>query len=136
MKITPYLNFDGRCAEALDLYARVLGGEVTFKQTFGDSPMKDDVPPEFQNAVMHATLTIGDQTIQASDAPPNRYARPAGFMVTIGLDDAEKAKAAFAAFADGGTVIMDLQATFWTPLFGMVTDRFGIPWMINLEVAQ
>jgi PhnB protein len=133
MKITPYLNFPGTCAEAFTFYVDTLGGEITFMQTHGDSPMKDMVGPDWQDKVMHATLLVGDHEISGSDAPLHMFAKPAGFMVTINPADPDHTKRIFAAFAEGGEVKMALQETFWTPLFGMVTDRFGTPWMISLE---
>ena len=135
MKITPYLNFPGTCAEAFKFYAEKLGGEITFLQTHGDSPMKDMVGPEWQDKVMHATLQVGDNEISGSDAPLHMFAKPAGFMVTINPTDPDHAKRIFAAFKEGGEVKMEIQETFWTPLFGMVTDRFGTPWMISLEAG-
>jgi PhnB protein len=84
---------------------------------------------------MHATLQTGDNTLMGSDAPLHMQAKPAGFMVAINPANADDAKRIYAAFADGGDVHMELQETFWTPLFGMVTDRFGTPWMISLDTA-
>jgi PhnB protein len=134
MKITPYLNFQGRCAEAFAFYAETLGGEVTYLQTFGDSPMKDQVPADWHGAILHATLAIGGgEVIAGSDAPGEMYRTPQGFSVTLGVTGQDEARRVYAALAQGGTVTMELQSTFWTPLFGMVTDRFGIPWMINCE---
>jgi PhnB protein len=135
MKITPYLNFPGTCAQAFKFYAETLGGEITFMQTHGESPMKDMVEPEWRDKVMHATLQTGDNTLMGSDAPLHMQAKPAGFMVAINPANADDAKRIYAAFADGGDVHMELQETFWTPLFGMVTDRFGTPWMISLDTA-
>ena len=135
MKIFPYLNFPGTCAEAFTFYAETLRGEITFMQTHGDSPMKDMVGADWQDKVMHATFQVGDQQIAGSDAPLHMQANPAGFMVTINPTDPDHAKRIFAAFKEGGEVKMELQETFWTPLFGMVTDRFGTPWMISLEAG-
>jgi PhnB protein len=135
MKITPYLNFPGTCAQAFKFYAETLGGEITFMQTHGESPMKDMVEPEWRDKVMHATLQTGDNTLMGSDAPLHMQAKPAGFMVAINPANADDAKRIYAAFADGGDVHLELQETFWTPLFGMVTDRFGTPWMISLDTA-
>lgn len=135
MKITPYLNFPGTCAEAFRFYAETLGGEITFMQTHGESPMKDMVEADWHDKIMHATLQIGDNTLMGSDAPLHMQAKPAGFMVALNPTNPEDAKRIFAAFAEGGDVKMEIQDTFWTPLFGMVTDRFGTPWMINLETA-
>lgn len=135
MRIMPYLNFPGTCAEAFKFYAETLGGEITFIQTHGDSPMKDMVGPDWQDKVMHATLKVGDYELSGSDAPLHMQATPAGFMVTINPTDPDHARSIFKAFAEGGDVKMEIQETFWTPLFGMVTDRFGTPWMINLEAT-
>ncbi len=135
MKIFPYLNFPGTCAEAFKFYAETLGGEITFMQTHGDSPMKDMVGVDWQDKIMHATLMVGDQELAGSDAPLHMQAKPAGFMVTINPATADDAKRIYAAFADGGDVKMELQETFWALQFGMVTDRFGTPWMINVEKA-
>ena len=135
MKIHTYLNFPGTCAEAFRFYAETLKGEITFMQTHGESPMKDMVGPEWQDKIMHATLNARGNTIMGSDAPRHMQATPAGFMVALVFDNADDAKRVFAAFADGGDVKMDLQPTFWAPLFGMVTDRYGTPWMFNLEPA-
>ena len=132
MKITTYLNFDGRCAEAFDFYAELFGGHITFIQTFGETPMKDMFPGG-EERILHATLQIGDQEIMGSDVPPGRYSVPAGFGVTIASSDLTRIERIFKALAEGGQVSMDLQQTFWAPLFGMVTDRFGTPWLLNGE---
>ncbi|MBW8881358.1 MAG: VOC family protein [Asticcacaulis sp.] len=133
MKLQAYLNFDGTCREAMKFYTETLGGELTFLQTFGESPMRDHVPPDHLDAVMHATVMVGDAAIMGSDAPGGRYNKPQGFAVSLGLSDAEQARRIFATLADGGQVEMEIQETFWAAAFGMVTDRFGIPWMINCE---
>ncbi len=133
MKLQAYLNFGGTCREALTFYAKTFGGEITFLQSFGESPMSDHVSSDAQDLVMHATLQVGDQQIMGSDAPGDRYKAPQGFSVSVGLSDPEQAKSIFAALAEGGKVDMEIQPTFWAAQFGMVTDRFGIPWMINCE---
>jgi len=133
MKFTAYLNFNGRCAEAFQFYADLFGGQITFMQTFGESPMAGHVGSDWQGAVMHATLKIGDDIINGADAPPDRYQTPAGFSLTFATSDLVRAQHVFDALADGGHVVLPLQETFWAPKFGMVTDRFGIPWMINGE---
>ncbi|HEX6749688.1 MAG TPA: VOC family protein [Longimicrobium sp.] len=133
MKINPYLHFDGQCAEAFRTYERVLGGRIGFMQTYGESPMGDQTPPELRDAVMHAHLEVGDQVIMGSDAPPQYVERVQGFDVSLQIDDPAKAERIFAALAEGGSVTMPLQKTFWAGRFGMVTDRFGTPWMVNCE---
>lgn len=133
MKITPYLHFKGDCAEALAVYEQVFNGKIVFLQTIGDTPMKDDVPQEMHKNVMHATLQIGDDTIHASDAPPHMFKTPQGFAVSYATTDTVAAERIFSALSEGGHVTMPLTKTFWAERFGMVTDRFGTPWMINCD---
>ncbi len=134
MKVTPYLNFDGQCAEAFAFYEQLFGGKIGFIQTFGESPMAQAMPVEDHGAVMHASLELpGGQLIQGSDAPGGRYNKPAGFMVTISLDSAEKGEHIFKELLKGGVETMALQETFWAVRFGMLVDRFAIPWMVNVE---
>lgn len=131
MKIAPYLSFDGTCAEAIQFYCDALGFEVAMTQTFGQSPMANQFEG-FDDKIMHATLKFGDQTLMASDAPGG-FETPQGFRVQIGFADFEEAEMAFAKLAEGGTVTMPFAATFWAKGFGMLTDRFGIPWMVNCD---
>jgi PhnB protein len=133
---TPYLNFRGQCAEAFKFYAQTFGGQITFMQTHADSPMKDQVPADWQDKIMHATLQIGDRTLMGSDAPPNYYGTPQGMAVSIGSLSVVEGERIFKALAEKGNVTMPFQKTFWSPGFGMVTDRFGIPWMVNCEAAS
>jgi PhnB protein len=135
VQISPYLNFNGRCSEAFAFYAKTLGGAITFTQTFGESPMKDTVPPEWRDKVMHTTLTIGEQQLMGSDAPPPHYATPQGMTVSLQLASPQDGERIFNALADGGQVRMPFSKTFWSAGFGMVVDRFGIPWMVNCDVA-
>jgi PhnB protein len=132
MKINAYLNFDGRCAQAFRFYAEVLGGTIGFMQTFAESPMADQVPPEMRDQVMHVRLDLGDQMLLGSDAPGGRYQKPQGFAVSL-IVSASEAERIFPALAEGGTVQMPLQKTFWAAAFGMVTYRFGTPWIVNGE---
>ena len=132
MQVTPYLNFDGQCAEAFDFYARLFGGKITFIMSFGESPMAGHVPVEDHGAIMHATIELpGGQLLQGSDAPGGRYNKPAGFAVSISVDDADKGHHIFKELVKGGVETMAMQETFWAQGFGMLTDRFSVPWMIN-----
>lgn len=133
MKIHAYLNFDGRCAEAFRFYEQVLGGRIEFMQTFGESPMADETPPELRDFVMHVTLAVGDQVLMGSDAPPPHFEKPQGFSVTVNIEEPADAERIFAALAEGGEVRMPLGKTFWAGRFGMLVDRFGTPWMVNCE---
>ena len=136
MDVNIYLTFDGRCAEAFAEYARILGGEVAFAQTYGESPMAEHTAPEHHGRVMHSELKLGDKVIMGSDAPPEWYTTPGGFSVSLHYDDLDEGRRVFAALADGGTVKMALQETFWAKGFGMLIDRFATPWIVNCGHAQ
>ena len=133
MQLSPYLLFNGDCAEAFKFYEETLGGKIEHFNTFGGSPAAEHAPPEWADKVLHATILINDQRLMASDAPPGQYSKPQGISVAIGLKDAAKGEQIFNALAQGGTVTMPFQKTFWANGFGMCTDRFGIPWMVNCE---
>ena len=131
MQINPYLNFNGNCREAFDLYARVLGGKIEFVQTFGESPMGAETPPDKRDHIIHESLKIGDAWIMGSDAPTEHFQPAQGTQIAIHTDDAAQADRIFAGLADGGQVIMPIAETFWAERFGMLVDKFGIPWMVN-----
>ena len=133
MELNPYLIFNGDCAEAFKFYEQTLGGKIESLMTFAGSPAAEHVPAEFADKVLHATIKIEGQTIMASDAPPGKYERPTGISVAIGLNDRERGERIFNALAENGTVQMPFEKTFWASGFGMCSDRFGIPWMVNVE---
>lgn len=129
------LSFDGQCEAAFKFYERCLNGKITFMLTYGDSPLAKDAPPEWSGKIAHATLQIGNTRLQGGDVLPGTYTRPNGF--DINLDPkASDAERLFTELAEGGTVRIPLQSTFWAPLFGEVIDRFGIPWVINAEHSE
>ena len=136
MQINAYLNYDGQCREAFQLYERVLGGQITMIHTFGESPMADQTPPELKDWVMHVRLEVGDQVLMGSDAPPPHFDKPQGISISIGTRDPDEAERIFNGLSEGGQVTMPLQKTFWAERFAMFTDRFGIPWMVNCETAS
>jgi PhnB protein len=133
MRLGTHLNFDGNCRAAFEYYEKCLGGKVTAMLTYGESPMAAHVPPGDHGKVLHATLELGDQRLTGADLPAGRYGKPQGFDVLLTVDDPQEAERIFAALADGGWVQMPLQETFWALRFGMATDRFGTPWMVNCE---
>jgi PhnB protein len=135
MNWNPYLTFSGNCAEAFKYYERVLGGEIVAMMTHADMPAEAQAqtPPGWKNMIMHARLVAGDNVLMGSDAPPDRFEKPQGFSVAIQTDDPKEAERIFTALADNGTVRMPLQQTFWAVRFGMLVDKFGIPWMVNCE---
>ena len=139
MVIQPYLFFAGRCQEALDLYRDAVGAEVLMLMRYRESP--EPVPPGriapgWDDKVMHASVRIGDTVVMASDGCSPEDPSFAGFSLSLTVADAATADRIFARLADGGSVQMPLTETFWSPRFGMVTDRFGVQWIITLPVAQ
>jgi PhnB protein len=133
MIVQAYLSFDGRCEEAVEFYRRALGAEVTMLMRFKESPDAPPpgmVPPGAENKVMHASLRIGETLVMASDG--RCVGKPSfhGFCLSISVANEAEADRVFAALADGGTVQMPLGKTFFSPRFGMVNDRFGVPWMV------
>ena len=131
MQINPYLTFNGNCAEAMRFYERTLGGKLVL-MTFDSSPMRDEIPKGHGDKIMHACLTVDGQSLMASDAGPwAPFEGVKGMSVTLNYPKGADGKPVFDALAQGGQVTMPLEKTFWAEAFGMVTDRFGTPWMIN-----
>ena len=133
VKMNPYLSFNGHCEAALKFYERCLGGRIVGMFTYAGSPMAAQVPPEWGKKIMHATFSLGDQTFGAADAPPGSYTSPQGIALTLQVDASAEADRIFEMLAQRGTVQMPLQETFWARRFGMVTDQFGTPWMIQCD---
>ena len=133
MQLNPYLFFNGQCEAAFKFYAETLGGKIEGMLTHAGTPAEQHVPAEWRDKIMHARLTVGDQVLMASDAPPETYKQPKGFFVSIQLKDKANAERIFKALAEGGTIQMPFEKTFWAAGFGMCVDRFGIPWMVNCE---
>ncbi len=131
--ITPYLFFNGRCEEALEFYGRALGAEVEMLMRFDQSPEAPPpgmLAPGFEKKVMHASFTVRGVRLMASDGCDGSEVRHDGFRLALAVSSEEVARRAFDALADGGSVQMPLSQTFWSPCYGMVTDRFGIGWMV------
>jgi PhnB protein len=135
MQFNSYLLFEGNCEEAFTTYAKIFGGKIEAMLTHEGTPAAAQAPPEWQKKILHARLSIGSAVLMASDAPPGRYSRPQGFSVNIGLTDVNEAERIYAALSENGAVSMPLAETFWAQRFAMFTDRFGTPWMINVERA-
>ena len=135
MRFNSYLLFDGDCEEAFKTYAKIFGAKIEMMLNHEGTPASCQVPPEWQKKILHARISIGDAVLMASDAPPGRYSKPQGFSVNIGLHDVKEAERIFSALSESATVTMALGETFWAHRFGMLTDRFGIPWMVNVERA-
>ncbi len=133
MQLSTYLNFNGQCEAAFKYYEQCLGGKIEMMMTHGDSPMAEQTPPEWRDKIMHARLLVGKTALMGSDAPPQRYEKPQGFAVALAVDSPSDAERIFQALSENGTVSMPLQETFWAARFGMLVDRFSIPWMINCD---
>ena len=138
MRLEPRLSltFNGECDAAFALYQQCLGATVTFRMTWGDSPMAGQAPAEWHDKILHATLTVGGTALSGGDVLPGVYERPQGFQIQLNLDDATAAERIFAQLAEGGEVTVPLQQTFWAHRFGAVIDRFGVPWGINCEERE
>jgi len=135
MQLNPYLLFGGQCEAAFRYYEKVLGGKITAMMPHEGTPAESQVPAEWRKKIIHARLAIGDQVLMGSDAPPDRYKPPQGFSVSVQVKTPEDADRIFHALADNGKVTMPLGKTFFSPAFGMLTDQFGIPWMVNCDQA-
>jgi PhnB protein len=133
----PYLAFNGNCADAMRFYAKVLGGKL-YMLTFGESPMAEQTPKSARDQIMHARLALEENgSLYAGDSPPGMpYQGIHGVSIALNYDAVAQADRAFNALADGGKVTMALAPTFWAKRFGMVTDKFGCPWIINGEMID
>jgi len=130
-QLNAYLSFDGRCAEAMRFYAQALDARIETLLTVRDSPMAADSPPEVQDQVMHAYLVGPGFSLMAGDAMGMPWQGVHGVAMTLNYDTVDEATSHFAALAEGGTVTMPLAESFWAQSFGMLTDRFGVPWIVN-----
>jgi PhnB protein len=131
MQLSPYLNFEGNCEEALQFYEKAGLGRVTDLRRFEGSPIAKDIPAEKLNKIMHAYMEGPGVSLHASDAMRPNGKGFAGFGLTIGLSDLDEANRLFGALSEGGQVTMPMQKQFWGATFGMFTDKFGVSWMIN-----
>ncbi len=136
MHVQSYLNFNGRCEEALEFYKQALGGQTVMLVRFKDMPDPKPpgmIPPGTENKVMHARFRIGDTVLLASDGQGAGTPAYEGMSLSITADDEAAAERIFTALADGGQVRMPLAKTFFSPRFGMLADRFGVPWMVYVQ---
>jgi PhnB protein len=139
MLVQTYISFEGRCEEAIDFYKRTLGAQVQMLMRYKDSPEApppDKVPPNSENKVMHASFTIGETTVMASDGYCSGKPAFNGFSLSVTVDDAAAADRVFAALSAGGKATMPLTKTFFSPRFGMLVDRFGVSWMIVVAAQK
>jgi PhnB protein len=130
MILNVHLFFDGNCKQAFEFYEKCLGQKIHFIQTYGDSPEGDKVPAEMKNRVMHASIMVGQTQLMGADGDPAE-AKHGGFAISADSKDPAEAERIFAALSEGGEVRLPIQETFWAQRFGMLTDKFGVPWMVN-----
>ena len=132
--VNPYIAFKGNCRQAIEFYKTALGAAVLFTQAVGQSPMSSMGPA---TNIMHCTMKVGDSTIMMCDDPrPEAAAGDGNISLAIGLNDPQRASQIFGNLAEGGSVIMPLEKTYWAEAFGMVTDKFGVRWMVNCDAPK
>ncbi|HST92799.1 MAG TPA: VOC family protein [Brevundimonas sp.] len=135
MKIVTSLSFRGQCREAFEFYAGVLGGKITAAMPYGDGPPDMPVPPHYKDWLMHCWMDVGDQSMMGADMDvewaPNIDKPKNGFDVGVHTNDVEEGRRWFEALSEGGKVTMPFGETFWSPGYGGLVDRFGVPWMVN-----
>jgi PhnB protein len=129
--ISPYLHFNGNCESAFKYYEKQLGAKVEMLMRWADAPPGMPMPLEHKNLVMHASISIDGAKVMGADAPPERFQKPQGFSVSLTVADLGEAERKFKALSNGGSETMPFGKTFFAKGFGMCTDQFGIPWMVN-----
>jgi PhnB protein len=135
MNLNPYIMFSGNAEEALNFYAEVLGGKIQDISRYGEAPM--EVPDNYKDKIMHASVTIEGHYLMLSDAfPGNPVTAGNNVHLSLNFNDTGKLDAVFNRLAAGGNVTMPLENTFWGARFGMLTDKFGINWMFNCELKK
>ncbi len=133
MQMIPYLSFNGECEAAFKFYERCLGAQIGLIFRYAGTPLANDVPADWQDKVMHGSLTVGDQVLMGGDVAPERYEAPKGFSLSLQIESTVEAERIFHELGTGGRIGVPLEKTFWAARFGMLVDRFGIPWLINCE---
>ena len=137
MKVQAYITFNGRCEEALEFYKKSVDAEVTGLMRWRENPDKNmKPPPGHEEKIMNAAFRIGETELMADDGMGDKTAEFKGMTLAIEVADDAEAKRVFAAMGEGGKVTMSLMKTFWTSSFGMLTDKFGVPWMVNVAAAK
>ncbi|MDB5122015.1 MAG: hypothetical protein JWP94_144 [Mucilaginibacter sp.] len=133
MKLIPYLNFQGNAEEVMNTYQKIFNAEIHDVSRFGDADFP--MPEEQKSKIMHARLTFDDNTLMFSDGMPNdKITHGDGIHLSLGLTDEAQSRSIFNQLAEGGKVVRPMEKQFWGALFGQVTDKFGIHWMINCDL--
>jgi PhnB protein len=137
MRVQALISYRGRCEEALEFYRKSMGAEVTALMRWKESPdaaMKPHLG--FEEKIMHANFRVGDTQLMADDSPGEQDAEFKGVTLAIEVADDAEARRVFTALGQGGKITMALTRTFWTSSFGMLTDKFGVPWMVNVTAPK
>jgi PhnB protein len=136
MQVNPYLSFNGQCEAAFTFYEQCLGGQLGAIFRYAGTPLAHQVPADWQDKVMHGSVTVGEQVLMGGDVAPDRYEEPKGFSLSLQITSTTEAERIFHELAKDGRIAMPLEKTFWAARFGMVVDRFGIPWHNNGEGSE
>ena len=134
MKLEVHLQFNGTCKEAFEFYSNSLGGTIEYLLTYGESPAGENMPAEHKDKIVHGSIRVGDLIIAGADVFAD-YQRPYGFSLILQLHSEEDCREKFELLAKGGETIMPLQRTFWSSAYGMVRDKFEIPWEVNCSLV-
>jgi|SRR5665213_2428865 len=132
MQMNVHLNFQGNCAEAFDFYKKVFGAKDAFAMKYGEAPAGMPVEADWKDKIMHTSIPLGDGLLMGCDAPQGRSTPIGGFQVSVESKDEAEVKSIYEALKVGGSVQMPMSSTFWSPLFGMCTDKFGVAWMVGM----
>jgi PhnB protein len=136
MKTDLHLVFPGKCREAFAFYEKTFNTKVSFCMTFGEAPEGSPVPPNAKDLIMHTSMPLGSITLMGCDDPSGHGAALGGFQISITDDNSDEVGRIFEELKAGGSVQMPLGKTFWSPLFGMCTDKFGVGWMVSVPGPQ
>ncbi len=135
MHLSVHLNFDGNCEEAFDFYKSVFGAKNAFTMKYGEAPEGMPIEPGWKDKVLHTSLPMGDGMLMGCDAPRDRSTPIGGFQIALSSPDEAEVKRIYEALKVGGSVQMAMGPTFWSPMFGMCTDKFGVGWMVSVPGA-
>jgi PhnB protein len=133
MQMSTYVNFKGECEAAFTFYERCLDGQLGAIFRYAGTSLADQVPADWQDKVMHGSVTVGGQVLMGADIAPEKYEVPKGFLLSLQMQSTTDAERFFHCLAEDGTVVMPLEKTFWAERFGVVVDRFGVRWLINCD---
>ena len=136
MKTDLHLVFSGKCRDAFAFYEKTFNTKVQFTMTFGEAPEGSPVPPDSKDLILHTSMPLGSITLMGCDAPKGREATLGGFQVSVSDPSSDEVERLFDELKASGSVQMPLGKTFWSPLFGMCTDKFGVAWMVSVPGPQ